>query len=192
MRAGKTMILEAGMKYEQIPMAPGDAQLLETRGHNIEEICRWFRTPPIMVGHGDKQSSWPTSTEAQGRLFLTYTLAPWLKRIEQSVRRSLLRPEERQKVFAEFNVDALLRADLAARAQFYASALQNGYINRATVANQENLPPPTGGDIFTVQSNLVPIDQLGAAKPADQVRSALRNWLLSEETPDERSERALA
>jgi len=178
MNAGKTMVLEAGLKYQQVPMNPEDAQLLATRGFNVEEICRWFRVPPVMVGHGDKQSSWPTSTEAQGQLFLTHTLSPWLARIEKSIRKSLLTPAERLRYFAKFSVEGLLRADSAGRAAYYASGLQNGWINRAQVAAREDLPKPVGGDIYTVQSNLVPIDKLGAvAPPAEAAKSGLLRLL---------------
>jgi HK97 family phage portal protein len=177
MNAGKPFILENEMDAVSIGINPTDAQLLESRAFSVEEICRWFRVPPVMVGHGDKASSWPTSTEAQGMLFLTFALRPWLGRIEQSIRRSLLTPAEKPRYFAEFAIEGLLRADSAARSAFYASALQNGWMNRTTVAKLENLPPIPGGDVYTVQSNLIPIDKLGQADAGSNVQDALKAFL---------------
>lgn len=177
MNAGKPFMLEGDMTAQSIGINPTDAQLLESRSFSVEEICRWFRVPPVMVGHGDKASSWPTSTEAQGMLFLTYALRPWLTRIEQSIRRSLLSPVEKRKYFAEFSIEGLLRADSAARSAFYASALQNGWMNRNTVAKLENLPSIPGGDVYTVQSNLIPIDKLGQDPAANNVQDALKAFL---------------
>lgn len=160
-RAGKTMILEGGMSYTQLSMNPEDAQMLETRSFNIEEICRWFGVPPTLVGHGDKTSNWGTGLEQQNLAFLTYNLRPWLSKIEQSIRRVLIPVAEKETVYAEFSVEGLLRADTAGRTAFWASALQNGYINRKTVAQKENLPvPPEGGEVYTVQAAMIPLDQL--------------------------------
>lgn len=164
--AGKVMVTEEGAKFEQISMSPADAQMLQVLSFDIEEICRWFRVHPTMVGHTDKASSWASSSEQMNQQFLTYTLRFWLENIEQEISGALLTPLERGKFFAEFNVEGLLRADSAARAQFYASALQNGYYNRNDVRTKENLTPFQGGEIFTVQSNMMPLDQLGKAAPA--------------------------
>ena len=91
--SGKTMVLEAGMKYQQVSMTPEDAQMLQTRAFNVEEICRWFRVPPWMVGHTSSSTSWGTGMEQQMLGFLSFTLLPWMKRIEQSINRRLLRPD---------------------------------------------------------------------------------------------------
>tara|TARA_Y100001951_G_scaffold104083_1_gene114636 strand:+ start:2355 stop:3602 length:1248 start_codon:yes stop_codon:yes gene_type:complete len=159
--AGKLMVLEAGMKYQGITMDPEAAQMLETRAFNVEEICRWFRVPPFMVGHMDKQSSWAASVEAQNLHFLSNSLRPLLVNIEQEISRCLLTPNERDKYFAEFNVEGLLRADSAARANFYNTALQNGWLNRNEVRQKENMPPVDGGETYTAQSNLLPLEKLG-------------------------------
>lgn len=175
MNAGKTMVLEAGMKYQQVPMNPEDAQLLATRGFSVEEICRWFRVPPFMVGHSEKSTSWGTGIEQQMIGFLTFSLRPWLTRIEQSVRRSLLAPGERDRYFAEFAVEGLMRADSAARASFYSQMTQNGIYTRDDCREKENLPRVGGNAaVLTVQSNLLPLDSLGASMPADAAKDALR------------------
>ncbi len=110
-------------------------------------------------------TSWGTGIEQQMIGFLQFTLRPWLTRIEQHINKDLLTPAEQQRYYAEFNIEGLLRGDSAARKEFYASALQNGWMNRNQVAAMENQPSMDGGDIYTVQSNLIPIDQLGKGQP---------------------------
>ncbi|MCY1516218.1 phage portal protein, HK97 family [compost metagenome] len=178
--AGKTMVLEAGMKYQQVSMTPEDAQMLQTRGFNVEEICRWFRTPPWMVGHSAQGATkWGSGMEQEMFAFLSFTLLPWMKRIELSINRWLLRPDERRYYYAKFNPEGLLRADSAARASFYSSMVQNGIYTRDDCREKENLPRRGGNaDELTVQSNLLPIDQLGVdAGASQQARSALLDWL---------------
>lgn len=176
--AGKLMVLEAGLKYQGITMNPEAAQMLQTRAFQIEEICRWFRVPPHMVGHMDKQSSWASSVEGMNLHFLTNTLRPLLDNLEQEIIRCLIGEAQAGTYYAEFSVEGLLRADIATRRELYASALQNGWMNRNAVARLENQPPIPGGDVYTVQSNLVPLDQLGKApSDSEQVRAALAAWL---------------
>lgn len=156
--AGKVMVLEGDMSYQGITLNPEDAQMLESRSFSIEEICRWFRVPPFMVGHVDKQSSWASSVEGMNLLFLTNTLRPMLVNIEQEIARCLLNGDE--DLFAEFSVEGLLRADSAGRAAYYTTALQNGWMSRNDVRRLENMPPIEGGDIYTVQLNLTPLEDL--------------------------------
>lgn len=159
--AGGIFTLEAGMKFQPITMNPEDAQMLETRAFHVEEICRWFRVPPFMIGHSEKSTSWGTGLEQQMIAFLTFALRPYLARIEQAVKRQLLSPVERLRFFAEFNLEGLLRADSQGRAALYNTFAQNGINTRNEIRARENLPPMPGGDVLTVQSNLVPLDQLG-------------------------------
>jgi len=192
--AGRSFVLEGGANYSPMTMNPDDAQMLETRGFSVEEICRWFGVPPSLVGHGDKTSNWGTGLEQQNLSFLTYGLSPWLKKIEASVKKNLVSPADKKSIFAEFAVEGLLRADSAARAAFYSSMTQNGIYTRDDCRQKENLPRMGGNaDVLTVQSALVPLDMLGQAKPgatppadgttpppgatsptADDVRAALR------------------
>ncbi|WP_150325132.1 phage portal protein, partial [Enterobacter hormaechei] len=137
--AGKLMVLENKLTYQNVTMNPEAAQLLESRSFSIEEICRWFRVPPYMVGHTTKQSSWASSLEGMNLLFLTHTLRPLLVNIEQEIGRCLLDSDD--EVFAEFSVEGLLRADSAGRAAYYTSALQNGWMSRNDVRRLENMPP---------------------------------------------------
>ncbi|MFT2928417.1 phage portal protein [Enterobacter sp. HK-058-C-ECC] len=164
--AGKLMVLENKLTYQNVTMNPEAAQLLESRSFSIEEICRWFRVPPYMVGHTTKQSSWASSLEGMNLLFLTHTLRPLLVNIEQEIARCLLNGDE--DLFAEFSVEGLLRADSAGRAAYYTSALQNGWMSRNDVRRLENMPPIEGGDIYTVQLNLTQLKNLESSNPAVQ------------------------
>lgn len=158
--AGGSGILEGGMKFNGLTMSAKDAQMLETMSFQIEEICRWFRVPPFMVGHTQKSTSWGTGLEQQNLGFLTYALRPYLSRIEQSIRRSLMSPIERKSLIAEFKVEGLLRADTQTRVASYATGVQNGIYTRDEVRGWENLPPKGGAAAeLTVQSQNVPIDQ---------------------------------
>lgn len=178
LNAGKSPVLEGGMTANMIGINPSDAQLLESRVFSIEEVCRWFGVPPSMIGATDKASSWASSSEQLNLWFLQYGLRPWLKRIEQAIWDGLLTPVEQQRFYAEFAVEGLLRADTAARTSFYSTALQNGWMSRNEVRRLENLPAVTGGEIYTAQSNLLPLDQLGSTGTESQtVRAALMHWL---------------
>ncbi|WP_411033832.1 phage portal protein [Shinella sp. BYT-45] len=179
-RAG---ILEQGMDWKDVRgMPPEDLQLLQGRAFNVETICRWFRVPPFMVGHTEKSTSWGTGLEQQTIAFLTYALRPYLTRIEQAIRKQLVPVNDRKTIYAEFNLEGLLRADSAGRAALYATFAQNGISTRNEIRARENLPRADGGDMLTVQSNLVPLDRLGSAASSDQqARSAFLSWLGLEE-----------
>ena len=175
---GGVMVLEMGMGFQQINMNPQDAELLATRSFNVEEICRWFRVPPFMVGHSEKSTSWGTGIEQQMIGFIAFVLRPWCVRIEQSVRRNLLTPVERLTMSAEFALEALLRGDSAARSAFYSQMVQNGIMTRDDVRRLENLPLMGGNaNVLTVQSNLLPINVLGINAAGSAAQDALRNWL---------------
>lgn len=175
---GGVYVLEKGAGFEKLKFNPVDAELLASRSWNTEEICRWFGLDPALVGHGGKDSNWGTGLEQKMLWFMIFALRKWCVRIEQAVRKSLLTPVERLTFFAEFNMEGLLRGDSAARAAFYASAGQNGWKTRNEIRKLENDPPMDGGDVLTVQSNLIPIDQLGKVQtPADEAGNAFAKWL---------------
>lgn len=179
LNAGNAPLLEGGMDVGNFALAPDVMQLLQSRAFSVEEVCRWFGVPPSMIGAGDKASSWASSSESLNLWFLQYTLTPWLRRVEQAIRRDLFSDSERRRMYPEFQVEGLLRANTAGRSQLYASALQNGWMSRNEVRKLENLPPMDGGDQFTVQSNLVPIDQLGdeAGTPAAALEDSMKRFL---------------
>jgi HK97 family phage portal protein len=159
--AGKVPVLQGGFKFQAVNMNPEDAQMLETRAFAVEEICRWFRVPPFMIGHTEKVTSWGTGIEQQMIAFLTFALKPYLVRIEQAIRRSLIAPEEQRTIYAEFILEGLLRADSAGRAAFYGQMIEKGVYTRNEIRAKENLPPVEGGDRLTVQVNMTFLDLLG-------------------------------
>jgi HK97 family phage portal protein len=164
--SGKVMPLDPGMEFVPLNMSPADAQLLESRGFNVEEICRWFDVPPILVGHaGPGQTMWGSGVEQIMLGWLTLDLNPFLKGIEQAVAKQLLSPVERLKYFPEYNREALLEADSAAKAAFLSSMVQNGLMTRNEGRAKLNQSKVAGADALTVQSNLLPLDKLGETPP---------------------------
>jgi HK97 family phage portal protein len=162
LNAGESPVLENGMTGAPLGINPVDAQLLESRNFSVEEICRWFRVPPFMVGHTAGSTNWGTGIEQQMIGFLTFTLRPWLTRIEQAINMNLLSPSDRLKFYAEFSVEGLLRADSAGRAEYLAKMTSNGLMTRDEGRSKENLPPKGGNaDVLTVQSAMMPLDKLG-------------------------------
>lgn len=189
LNAGKSPLLEAGMDIGTVGINPDDAQLLESRMFSVEDVCRWFGVPPSMVGATDKASSWASSSEQLNLWFLQYGLRTWIKRIEQAILTQLLTPAEQVKYYAEYSVEGLLRADTASRTAFYSTGLQNGWMSRNEVRRLENLAPIDGGDIYTVQSNLMDINSMGSQTDAqsEQVRQALLYWLKEPRNENETS-----
>lgn len=177
--AGKLFTLEGGFKFVPLTMPGKDAELLSSRKFNVEEVCRWYHVPPIMVGHAaEGQTMWGSGVEQIMIAWLQTGLRAYLKRIEAAVHKRLISAGDRRLFYAEYNIDGLLRADSAARAALYSSFAQNGVMTRDEIRAKENLPPMAGGDQLTVQSNLVPLDKLAAATPAVvKLRAALRDVL---------------
>lgn len=160
--SGRPMLLDRGMKWQQINITPEDAQMLESRKFSGEEICRIFGVPPAMVGYGDKSSNWGTGKEADVLGFVKFTLRRRIKRVEQALQKQLLTPADRAAgVTISFNLDALLRADSEGRANFYQSGLMNGWFTINEVRALENLPPVAGGDTPRMQMQNVPITDAG-------------------------------
>ena len=161
--SGKVAVLEEGMKYTPISIAPEQAQFLETRKFQINEIARIFRVPPHMVGDLEKSSF--SNIEQQSLEFVKYTLDPWIIRWEQSLNRSLLNPDEKKTYFFKFNVEGLLRGDYQSRMQGYATARQNGWMSANDIRELENLdkiPAEEGGDLYLINGNMLPLKNAGA------------------------------
>ncbi len=161
--AGGVFVLEAGMKFSAVSLSPADSQLLESRRWHVEEICRWFGIPPILIGHASEgQTMWGTGVEQIALSWLALGLRAQLRRIEAAIHLRLIEPAERATLYAEFTVEGLLRADSASRAKLYASFAQNGIMDRDEIREKENLDRRGGGAAkLTVQANLLPIDDLG-------------------------------
>ncbi len=168
--ANKVAVLEEGMKYTPISISPEQAQFLETRKFQINEIARIFRVPPHMVGDLEKSSF--SNIEQQSLEFVKYTLDPWVCRWEQAMVRSLLSPTDKKIYFVKFNVDGLLRGDYQSRMNGYATARQNGWMSANDIRELENLdliPTEQGGDLYLINGNMTKLEDAGifAATAAD-------------------------
>lgn len=161
--SGKVAVLEEGMKYTPISISPEQAQFLETRKFQIDEIARIFRVPPHMVGDLEKSSF--SNIEQQSLEFVKYTLDPWVVRWEQSLARSLLTEDEKKIYFFKFNLEGLLRGDYASRMSGYATARQNGWMSANDIRELENMdkiPAEEGGDLYLINGNMLPLNKAGA------------------------------
>ena len=165
--AGKVAILEEGMHYAPISISPNEAQFLETRKFQVDEIARIFHVPPHMIG--DLERSTFSNIEQQSLEFVKYTLNPWVCRWEQALTRALLSPREKREYFIKFNVDGLLRGDYQSRMNGYAVGRQNGWMSANDIRELENLdsiPAEQGGDLYLVNGNMIRMtDAVTGVKP---------------------------
>ena len=166
--AHKIAVLEEGMMYQQIGIPPEEAQFLETRKFQINEIARLYRIPPHMVGDLDKSSF--SNIEQQSLEFVKYTLDPWVIRWEQSLQRSLLLPGEKGKYFIKLNVDGLLRGDYQSRMNGYAVGRQNGWFSANDIREMENMnpiPDEEGGNLYLINGAMTKLADAGAFAKTD-------------------------
>lgn len=160
--SNKIAVLEEGMKYTPIGISPEQAQFLETRKFQINEIARIFRVPPHMVGDLEKSSF--SNIEQQSLEFVKYTLDPWVIRWEQSIMRTLLSADEKALYFVKFNLEGLLRGDYASRMSGYATARQNGWMSANDIRELENLdriPADEGGDLYLINGAMTKLQDAG-------------------------------
>ncbi|MCD8209130.1 MAG: phage portal protein [Bacteroidales bacterium] len=160
--SSRVAILEEGMKYTPISINPDEAQFLDTRKFQIDEIARIFRVPPHMIG--DLEHSTFSNIEEQSLEFVTYSLQPWLVRWEQAIERSLFRKNEKGKYFAKFNVDGLLRGNYKSRMDGYAVGIQNGFMSPNDVRRLEDMdliPDELGGNNYMCNGNMINIGDVG-------------------------------
>jgi len=161
--AHKVAVLEEGMKFQSIGIPPEQAQFLETRKFQINEIARLFRIPPHMVGDLEKSSF--SNIEQQSLEFVKYTLDPWVIRWEQAMKKALLLPSEKKDYFIKFNVDGLLRGDYQSRMNGYSIGRQNGWLSSNDIRELENLnkiPDELGGDLYLINGNMTKLADAGA------------------------------
>jgi len=159
---GKVVVLEEGVDYQQISIPPEEAQFLETRKFQIDEIARLYRVPPHMIGDLEKSSF--NNIEQQSLEYVKYTLNPWVVRWEQSLQKALLSPAERKRCFIKFNVDGLLRGDYQSRMQGYAVGRQNGWLSANDIREMENMnpiPDEEGGNLYLINGNLTKLKDAG-------------------------------
>ena len=158
----KVAVLEEGMIYKTIGIPPNEAQFLETRKFQINEIARLYRIPPHMVGDLEKSSF--SNIEQQSLEFVKYTLDPWVVRFEQAFQKALLLPDEKKTYFIKFNVDGLLRGDYQSRMNGYAIGRQNGWLSTNDIRRLEDMNPLSkeeGGDLYLVNGNMTKLEDAG-------------------------------
>ena len=162
--SGKIAVLEDGMTFKTVSVPPEQAQFLETRKFQINEIARIFRVPPHMIGDLEKSSF--NNIEQQSLEFVKYCIQPWVERWEQALNQNLLLIAERNTHFIKFNLDGLLRGDYETRHRGYAIGIQNGYMSPNDIRKLENMneiPEERGGFNYMVNGNMVKLEDVGAA-----------------------------
>ena len=180
--AHKIAVLEEGMKYQQVGIPPEEAQFLETRKFQINEIARLYRIPPHMVGDLEKSSF--SNIEQQSLEFVKYTLDPWVIRWEQSLQKALLLPGEKGKYFIKLNVDGLMRGDYQSRMNGYSIGRQNGWLSANDIREMEDMnpiPDEDGGNLYLINGNLCKLADAGvfAAQPQQKTEEESKQ----EDTP---------
>lgn len=174
---GKTLILEEGMDWTQVGLSNEDAQYLETRGFQTQEIARMYRVPPHLIGAptGDRQTY--ANIEQRSLEFLQFTLLPWITRWEQELTKKLMPAKDREKFKFRFNVDGILRADISTRYSAYKTAIESGFLLKNEVRSREQLveiddlddldekpDPPAPSPVPPMQPNVPP----PAPEPPDE------------------------
>ncbi|WAJ31483.1 phage portal protein [Antarcticirhabdus aurantiaca] len=144
--SGGTAILDNDAKYQALTLTSTDAQFLELRQFAVAEIARAFRVPPIFLQDFGR-ATWSNSAE-MGRMFVSYSLDPWLTRIEGEFALKLLSKEDRADHFLEYDTDDITAADTAARASAYSQFRASGVYTANELRRLENLPPMPGGDVL--------------------------------------------
>jgi HK97 family phage portal protein len=166
-RTGTPMILEDGLEFEQFSIKPADAQLLESKAFQIEDICRIYRVPQHLVqmlGHATF-----SNIEQQSLEFVMYTMLPWFNRWEDNINMQLLTPAERKAgYYIEFKMDSLLRGDIASRAAYYTQGRQWGWLSVNDIRRLENMPPIENGDIFLQPLNM---GEAGKIQETDKLKA---------------------
>ena len=160
--AHRVAVLEEGMKYQPIGISPEQAQFLETRKFQINEIARIFRVPPHMLADLEKSSF--SNIEQQSLEFVKYTIEPWIIRWEQAMYRALLLDSEKKDIFIKFNLEGLLRGDYVSRMSGYATARQNGWMSANDIRQLEDLdriPADLGGDLYVINGAMTKLQDAG-------------------------------
>ena len=185
MNTGRIAVLEEGVKYQQIAIPPEEAQFLETRKFQIDEIARLYRVPPHMIGDLEKSSF--NNIEQQSLEFVKYTLNPWVVRWEQSLQKALLSEKERKEYFIRFKVDGLLRGDYKSRMEGYAIGRQNGWLSANDIRSLEDINPiegDEGGDLYLINGSMTKLKDAGLFANKQQWGKMMKrkfwNWVRNE------------
>lgn len=157
--SSRLYVLEADMKYAAVSMTPAEQQLLESRKYSVEELCRWFDVPAVLVNHAGLIQY--GNNDVVEDIFYKTIIMPLVENIEQAFRKRVMNARQRASGACEISMDALLRGSATKRAEIYAKGVQNGWITRAEVRQMEGWPKIAGSDQLTAQSNLVPLEMMG-------------------------------
>jgi len=169
--AGRPMILEQGLEWEQMGLSMADAQFLEQRKYSRSQIASLFNVPPHMIG--DLERATFSNIEHQTLGFVKFTMTPWSIRWEEAISRDLLSESEEDRYFAEFLYDSLLRGDITARVSAYVKGIQWGWLSVNDVRRLENMDPIDGADVYLQPSNMIPV----AGTDADEIMEKIKELL---------------
>ncbi|WP_083940044.1 phage portal protein [Desulfoscipio gibsoniae] len=161
--AHKVAVLEEGMQVKTLSIPPEQAQFLETRKFQIEEICRIFRVPPHLVASLDRATF--SNIESQSISFIDNTIVPWVSRFEQAMQKALFSVREKQQYLIKFNLNGRLRGDAQSRAAYYQTMRQNGIMSANDIRELEEMnliPDKLGGNKYLVNGNFVDMADAGA------------------------------
>jgi len=153
--AGKAMVLDRGAKWLNTSITGVDSQHLETRKYQVEEICRFFRVMPIMVGYSDKAATY-ASAEQMFLAHVVHTMSPWWQRLEQSIDANLLTEKDRKAgYYSQFVEEGMLRGDSAATSAFLTQLTTNGIMTRNEARAKLDLNPLDGLEVPLTPANMI-------------------------------------
>ncbi len=164
--AHKIAILEEGMKWQPLGIPGRDAQFIETRKFQVNDIARIFRVPPHMIGDLDRATF--SNVEQQSIDFVKHSVRPWLVRWEQEINRKLFASDEKPRIFAKFKIEGMLRGDIESRFKSYATARQYGWMSANDIRELEDMNKINGGDIYLIPLNMT---ELGKSQPDEDVEN---------------------
>lgn len=165
----RLLVLEMGMKFDPISMSPQDIELLASRKFQLEEICRWFGVPSVLVNDTSGSTTWGSGIEQLVQGFYKLNLRPYLERIEASIQANLFTDDEQKVYEPEFDFEGLLRSDLKSRLEGYRTAISGSILTPNEVRRIEGWPVMDGGDNLLSQINMAPLNTLGAAQNETQI-----------------------
>lgn len=151
-----TKLVPHGLKYQRITISPDEAQFLQTRKFQTEEIARIFGVPPALI-QAESQTTY-NNVEQQNLMFGRHTIAPWTKKIEHEINRKLIQARERPATYARFDLNSMYRGDMAARVKFYEGMVRLGAMSINEVRSKEDMNPHPNGDQHFVQVNQISLD----------------------------------
>lgn len=191
-RSQRTAVLWGGMDWKPISIPPDEAQFLETRGMQIEEVSRILNINPILLQHFQKATTWGTGVGQFLTAYAKFTIAPWLVRDEDSFNYDLFSEAERGRMYVKYNLNALLRGDAKEQAEVLEIKHRNGIINADEWRElDEDNPLPDGqGEVYFVPLNWIPRDQAMQAPelpPPAPGAAGARNQRTGQEAREQRS-----